>query len=132
LAYTGAHPVAAFSSMSAPQPGEPEQSASKPGSRWKKILWTVLIAATLIFAGSYVGVVAYVWYGGQDVKDFCSQELVGRSLTEVKELAARRGLETVEQEGWIRATTNPRMSRHTCHMRLDAGKVKSAMAYFRF
>ena len=73
-----------------------------------------------------------VWYGGREVKDFCSEELVGKSPTEIKELAARRGLETVDQEGWIRATTNPRMSRHTCHLKLDAGNVQSAKAYFRF
>ena len=118
--------------MSAPQPGEPEQSASKPGSRWKKILWTVLSAATLIFASGYLGVVAYVWYGGQGVKDFCAQELVGKSPAEIKQLAAMSGLEVVEQEGWILATTDPHMSRHSCRLKLDAGKVKSATAYFRF
>lgn len=118
--------------MSAPHFEESEQSPGNRSGRRKKVLRTVLIVAALIFPGSYLAVVAYVRFGGQDVKDFCSQELVGRSTTDAKERAARLGLEIVEQEGWIRATTNPRMSRHTCHLKVDAGKVRSAMAYFRF
>lgn len=118
--------------MSTPQFGESEQSPSNRSGRGKKFLRAVLIVAALIVPGSYLAVIAYVRFGGQDVKDFCSQDLVGKTATEAKQRAARSGLEIVEQKGWIRATTNPHLSRHTCHLKVDAGKVISAMAYFRF
>ena len=108
------------------------QSATGGSRSKKKVLWAVLLLATLVCLGSYIAVVAYVRFGGQAVKDFCSQELIGKSMSEAKELAARSGLEIVEREGLLRVTTDPNMSRHTCDLKLNAGKVTSAKAFFRF
>lgn len=118
--------------MPAPRFGEPEQSATDGSGGRKKIPWAILLVAMLIFLGGYVAVIAYVRLGGQAVKDFCGQEWVGRSPTEAKELAIRSGLEIIEREGSVRVTTNPRKSRHTCELKVEAGKVKSAKAFFRF
>lgn len=118
--------------MSAPPFGKADQSVTGEIGGRKKVLSAVLFLATLAFLGSYIAVIAYVRFGGQAVKDFCSQELIGKSASEAKELAARSGLEIVEREGSLRATTDPNMSRHTCDLKVDAGKVRSAKAYFRF
>ncbi|MBI5901721.1 MAG: hypothetical protein HZB40_21190 [Rhodocyclales bacterium] len=122
----------AVSSMPAPPLGKADQSATGESGRRKKVLWTVLFLAALAFLGSYIAVIAYVRFGGQAVKDFCSQELIGKSAPETKALAAGSGLAIIEREGSLRVTTDPSMSRHTCDLKLDAGKVKSAKAYFRF
>lgn len=95
-------------------------------------MWAVVLLATLACLGSYIAVIAYVRFGGQAVKDFCSQELIGKSVPEAKELAARSGLEILERDGLLRVTTDPSMSRHTCDLKLNAGKVISAKAFFRF
>jgi hypothetical protein len=118
--------------MAPMQAGEPQQSAGRPGSRGKKALWTAVVAVTVVLLGGYLAVLAYVRFGGTEVRDFCARELAGKSPGEVKELARRSGLETAEGDGWIRVTTNRHMSRHTCHLKLDGGNVKSAVAYFRF
>ncbi|MDO8786910.1 MAG: hypothetical protein Q7J42_02400 [Sulfuritalea sp.] len=132
LTYTGAHPTAAVSSMSAPPFGKSDQSATGKSGGMKKVLWAILFLAMFAYLGSYIAVIAYVRFGGQAVKDFCSQELIGKSASEAKELAARSGFEIVEQEGLLRVTTDPGMSRHTCDLKLNAGKVRSAKASFRF
>lgn len=118
--------------MSTPQSGESGQSATGASSRAKKISWAVLFVATLLFLGGYIGVIAYARFGGGAGKDFCGQALIGKSPAEAKELAARSGLEVIEHEGLVRVTTNPHMSRHTCDLKIDAGKVKSARVFFRF
>lgn len=95
-------------------------------------MWAGLFLATLFFLGGYISVVAYVRFGGQAVKDFCSQELIGKSASEAKELAARNGFGIVAREGLLRVTTDPDMSRHTCDLKLNAGKVTATKAFFRF
>lgn len=117
---------------SAPPLGKAEQSATGASGSRKKVLWAVVLLATLACLGSYIAVIAYVRFGGQTVKDFCSQELIGKSVSEAKELASRSGLEIVERNGLLRVTTDPNMSRHTCDLKLNAGKVTSAKAFFRF
>jgi hypothetical protein len=118
--------------MPAPSFGKTDQSATGESGGRKKALWLVLFLAVFAGLGSYVAVIAYVRFGGQVVKDFCSRELIGKSAAEAKQHAARSGLEIVEREGMLRVTTDRNMSRHTCDLKLDAGKVKSAKAYFRF
>lgn len=118
--------------MSAPPLGKTDQSATGKSGGKKQAWWTVLFLAMLACFGSYIAVIAYVRFGGQAVKDFCSQELIGKTASEAKQLAARSGFEIVEQEGLLRVTTNPGMSRHTCDLKLNAGKVRSARAFFRF
>lgn len=118
--------------MSAPPSGKPDQSATGKSGGTKKVLWIALFVAMFACLGSYIAVIAYVRFGGQAVKDFCSQDLIGKSVPEAKELAAGSGLEIVEREGLLRATADPNMSRHTCDLKLDAGKVRSAKAFFRF
>ncbi len=117
--------------MSAPPSGKTDQSATGESRGRNKVLWAVLFLASLAFLGSYIAVIAYARFGGQAVKDFCSQELIGKSAPEARELAARSGLEIVEREGLLRVTTDPTMSRHTCDLKLTAGKVRSAKAFFR-
>lgn len=118
--------------MSAPPFGKADQSVTgEPGGK-RKVLWTVLFLAILAYLGSYIGVIAYVRFGGQDVKNFCSQDLIGKSVSEAKELAAKSGLETVEMEGWLRVTTDSTMSRHTCDLKVNGGMVRSAKVSFRF
>jgi len=117
---------------SASPPGKAEKSATGGSGGKKKVLWAVVLLATLACLGSYIAVIAYVRFGGQSVKNFCSQELIGKSVPEAKELAARSGLGIVEREGLLRLATDPNMSRHTCDLKLNAGKVTSAKAFFRF
>ena len=128
LTYAGAYPIAAVSSMS----GKADQSVTREIGGRKKVLWAVLFLATFAFLGSYIAVIAYVRFGGQAVKDFCSQELVGKSASEAKELAVRSGLVIAERAGLLRVTSDPNMSRHTCDLKVDVGEVRSAKAYFRF
>ena len=118
--------------MSAPPFGKTDQSATGKSGGKKKVLWAVLFLAMFAYLGSYIAVVAYVRFGGQAVKDFCSQDLIGKSVSAAKELAARSRLEIVEWEGWLRVTTDPNMSRHTCDLKVNAGIVRSAKASFRF
>lgn len=118
--------------MSASPSEKTDQAAAGAGRGKKKLLWTVVALATLAFLAVYVGVIAYVRFGGKSVKDFCSRDLIDMSVSEAKELAARSGLEVVERDGLLRVTTNPGMSRHTCDLKLNGGMVKSAKAFFRF
>lgn len=121
-----------LSLMSASPPGKSDQSATGKSGGGKKVLWTVLLLAMFVVLGSYIAVIAYVRFGGQAVKDFCGQELIGKSASAAKALAAGSGFEIVEREGLLRVSTDAGMSRHTCDLKLDAGKVISAKAYFRF
>lgn len=118
--------------MSAPPSGKPDQSATGKSGGTKKVLWIALFLAMFACLGSYIAVIAYVRFGGQAVKDFCSQDLIGKPVSAAKELAARSGLEVVERDGLLRATADPNMSRHTCDLKLNAGIVRSAKASFRF
>lgn len=117
---------------SASPPGKAEKPATGGSGGKNKVLRAAVLLATLACLGSYIAVIAYVRFGGQSVKNFCSQELIGKSVPEAKELAARSGLGIVEREGLLRLTTDPNMSRHTCDLKLNAGKVTSARAFFRF
>lgn len=132
LTYTDVHPTAAVSSMSASPSEKTDQPATGESRGKKKLLWTALMLATLAFLSSYVAVIAYVRFGGHAVKDFCSQNLVGKSVSQAKELAAGSGLEVVEREGLLRVATDLNMSRHTCDLKVNAGMVRSAKAFFRF
>ena len=118
--------------MSAPPSEKTDQPATVKSGGTKKVLWAVLFVAMFAYLASYIAVIAYVRFGGQTVKDFCSQDLIGKSVSAAKELAARSGLEIVEWEGWLRVTTDPNMSRHTCDLKVNAGIVRSAKASFRF
>ena len=118
--------------MSEPPSGKIEQPVTGERGGWKKVFWAVLFLATLAFLGSYIAVIAYVRFGGQAVKDFCSQELIGKPASEAKALASGSGLEIVEREGLLRVTTDPSMSRHTCDLTVIAGQVRSAKSFFRF
>ena len=118
--------------MSTPPLGKADQSATGKSGGKKKGVGAIVFLAMFAYLGSYIAVIAYVYFGGQVIKDFCSQELIGKSVSEAKELAAKSGLEIVEREGLLRVTTDPNMSRHTCDLKLDAGKVRSAKAFFRF
>jgi hypothetical protein len=132
LTYTGAHLPTAVPPMSV----RPPEAADPPaaGKRWgtKKVLWAVLFLAMVAYLGSNVAVIAYVRFGGQAVKDFCSQELIGKPAAEARRLAAKGGLEVAELEGMLRVSTDLSMSRHTCDIKLGGGEVKSARAFFRF
>lgn len=118
--------------MSASPSEKTDQAATGEGRSKKKLLWTVLFLATLACLGSYIAVIAYVRFGGQAVKDFCSQDLIGMSVSEAKELATRSRLEVLEREELLRVTTDLSMSRHTCDLKVNAGMVKSTKAFFRF
>ena len=118
--------------MSAPPSEKTDQSATGKSGGTKKVLWAVLFLAMFACLGTYIAVIAYVRFGGQVVKGFCSQDLIGKSVSAAKELAARSGLEIVERAGLLRVTTDLSMSRHTCDLKLNAGKVTSAKAFFRF
>lgn len=93
---------------------------------------TLLLAATLAFSVSFIAVIVYVRFGGQAVKDFCSQSLIGKTQSEVRAMASQKELKVIERAGLLRVTTDPTMSRHTCDLKINAGNVISARAFFRF
>ncbi len=107
-------------------------SAADVALHKKRLKWGLLLMAGLIYPGSHIALIAYVNFGGWDIKDFCRQELVGQPPTLAKELAIRSGFAVIEREGLLRVTTDPGKSRHSCDLKVEAGKVTLAKAFFRF
>lgn len=98
----------------------------------KKFLWRALLAGLVLYLGSYLAMVAYIKFGGGEIKRFCTQQLVGKTPSEIEALVSQAGLLIRQQPGLIRVAPDEKRTGHACDLKIADGRVIRARADFHF
>jgi len=95
------------------------------------LVW--LVAGTVVlFVGLYAYVLLDIKFGGDDIKQFCSQGLKEKSLEEIESLARKAGLVAKEKRGTVFVSVPGKRGGHQCHISLKAGRASAARAIYIF
>lgn len=94
-------------------------------------MWLVA-GIVVLFIAFYAYVLWDMKFGGDDLKQFCTQGLNGKDLKEIESLSRDAGFATKEQRGVVFVTVPGMKGGPQCHISLKAGRASAAIAVYVF